>query len=53
MKKNLMKNVDTEKQQQHHKLMDEFRKAHKKMFKSNGPADSVDDKQVGITSIII
>lgn len=31
--KKILKNVDTDKQQQHSRLMDEFKKAHMKMFK--------------------
>lgn len=33
--KKILKNVDSDKQQQHSKLMDEFRIAHRKMFKTN------------------
>lgn len=33
--KKILKNVDNDKQQQHSKLMDEFRKAHRKMFQAN------------------
>lgn len=37
--------MDTDKQQQHSKLMDEFRKAHRKMFKSaDGSCSSEDAK---------
>lgn len=35
--------MDTDKQQQHSKLMDEFRKAHRKMFKSADVGGSADD----------
>lgn len=33
--KKIIKNVDNDKQQQHSKLMDEFKKAHRKMFHVN------------------
>ncbi|KAF2902793.1 hypothetical protein ILUMI_03387, partial [Ignelater luminosus] len=33
-KRKILKGVDTDKQQQHSKLMDEFKKVHRKMFKS-------------------
>lgn len=41
--KKILKNVDTDKQQQHSKLMDEFKKAHRKMFKSADGAASLED----------
>lgn len=44
-KNKILKGVDTEKKHQHDKLMDEFRKAHRKMFNSlgNGPAKDEND----------
>lgn len=42
--KKILKNVDNDKQQQHSKLMDEFRKAHRKMFKTNGDEVSSQEK---------
>lgn len=42
--KKILKNVDTDKQQQHSRLMDEFRKAHRKMFKSTDGGSSEDVK---------
>lgn len=41
--KKILKNVDTDKQQQHSKLMDEFRKAHRKMFKATDDAEASDE----------
>ncbi|KRT85145.1 PDZ domain-containing protein, partial [Oryctes borbonicus] len=40
--KKILKGVDSEKQQQHNQLMNEFRKAHRKMFK--GAEDSEEDE---------
>ncbi|XP_050307844.1 harmonin isoform X2 [Anthonomus grandis grandis] len=37
--KKILKNVDDDKQHQHSKLMDEFKKAHQRMFKNNEPTD--------------
>lgn len=34
-KKKILKSVDSDKKHQHDKLMDEFRKAHRKMFNSS------------------
>lgn len=44
--KKILKNVDADKQQQHSRLMDEFRKAHRRMFKGaedGGAAEDAND----------
>jgi hypothetical protein len=38
--KKILKNVTSEKQHQHSKLMDEFKKAHKKMFRAPEGGDN-------------
>lgn len=45
--KKILKNVDTDKQQQHSKLMDEFKKAHKKMFKATDDTASAQNTSDG------
>lgn len=50
-KKKILKSVDSEKKQQHDKLMDEFKRAHRKMFNSSNdscedtPSQSSSEKQ--------
>lgn len=44
-KNKILKGVDTEKKHQHDKLMDEFRKAHRKMFNTTLDDSTEDEKR--------
>lgn len=48
--KKVLKGVSTEKQYQHCKLMDEFKKAHQKMFKNTDPVDETDNSNETLCS---
>lgn len=47
--KKIVKNVDSDKQQQHNKLMDEFKKAHRKMFHVNERKEDMSSSKVNLT----
>lgn len=44
-KNKILKGVDTDKKHQHEKLMDEFRKAHRKMFKNDAAKEESDSEK--------
>ncbi|XP_066145408.1 uncharacterized protein [Euwallacea fornicatus] len=50
-KKKILKSVDSDRQHQHSKLMDEFKKAHQKMFKST-EVDNVENSEKSINTSV-
>lgn len=47
--KKILKGVTSEKQSQHNKLMDEFKKAHRKMFKAPDPEDKTNAPETSVS----